>query len=158
MTQMSQPSDLPEMGQPAAEGETPPQAFTAIHHQPEPPKSMRKLLIPAGVAVAVIVGGLMFSRGNPDEAEAKKPKLSYATMSADDLAKNASMPAVRELTRRMTTGTPAERIAVSSAMNRWPSGRLTRNMAMAMALAAQKKALDSNVRMSRDQRMAREGY
>ena len=158
MTQMPQPSDVPEMGQPAAEGETPPQAFTAIHYEPPPPKSMRKLLIPVGIAVVVIAGGLIFCRGKPEEAEAENPKLNYATMTADDLAKNASVPAARELTRRMTTGTHAERIAVSSAMNRWPSARLTRNMAMAMALRAQKKALAGNVRMSRDQRIAREGY
>ena len=155
---MPQPSDVPEMGQPATEGETPPQTFTAIHQEPPPPKPMGKLLIPAGVAVVLIVGGLIFFRGKPDEAEAKKPNLNYATMTVDDLAQNASVPAARELTRRMATGTQAERIGVSSAMSRWPSARLTRNMAMAMALAAQKKALDGNVRMSRDQRIAREGY
>jgi len=158
MTQMSQPNDVPEMGQPAAEGESPPQVFTAIHHEPEPPKSMRKLLIPAGVAVVVIVGGLIFCRGKPDEAEAKKPKPNYATMTADDLAQDASVPAARELSRRMTTGTQAEHMAAAGAIDRWRSARLTRNMAMAMALAAQKKALDGNVRMNRDQRMAREGY
>ena len=118
MTQMSQPSDVPEMGQPAAEGESPPQVFTAIHREPEPPKSMRKLLIPAGVAVAVIVGGLIFCRGKPDEAEAQKPKPNYASMTADDLAENASVPAARELTRRMAAGTPAERMAASTGQRR----------------------------------------
>lgn len=158
MTQMSQPSDVPEMGPPAAEDESPPQIFTAIHHEPDPPKPMRKLLIPVGVAVGVIVGGLIFCRGKPDEAEAKKPTPNYATMTADDLAQDASVPAARELTRRMTSGTSAERTAASTAIDRWRSSRLTRNLAMAMALAAQKRALDANVRMSRDQRMASEGY
>ncbi|GAF98136.1 unnamed protein product, partial [marine sediment metagenome] len=156
--QMSQSSDVPEMEQPAAEGETPLQPFTAIHYVPPPPKSMRKLLIPVGIAVVVIAGGLIFCRGKPEEAEAENPKLNYAAMAADDLAKNASVPAARELTRRMTTGTAAERTAASTAIDRWRTGRLTRNMAMAMALAAQKRALDSNVRMGRDRRMARRGY
>ena len=91
-------------------------------------------------------------------AEAKKPKPNYATMTADDLAQDASVPAARELSRRMTTGTQAEHMAAAGAIDRWRSARLTRNMAMSMALAAQKKALDGNVRMNRDQRMAREGY
>ena len=158
MTQMSQPNEVPDMEVPGSEEESPPQPFVAIHHEPEPPKPMKKLLIPAGVATVVIIGGLIFCRGNPDEAEAKKPKLNYATMTADQLAQDASMPAARELTRRMTTGTGTERTAASAAIDRWRSSRLTRNLAMAMALAAQKKALDANVRMSRDQRMATEGY
>lgn len=158
MTQMSQPSDLSDMDLPFAEGESPPPAFTAIHHEPAPPKPMRKLLIPAGVAVGVIVGGLIFCRGNPDEAEAQKPKLNFATMTAEGLAKDASVPAARELTRRMTAGTATERMSASTAIDRWRSTRLTRNMAMAMALAAQKRAHDANVRMGRDQRMATEGY
>lgn len=156
MTQTPQSSEAPETADASSESEAPAPSFTPIHHEPPPAKPLGKLLIPVGVAVVVIVGGLIFCRGKPKAAEAKS-SMDVSTMSAEELAKNASVPAARELARRMSSGTQAERVAASSAINCWRTPRLTRNLAMAMALGAQKRANEMNVRMRRDQQIARDG-
>ena len=103
------------------------------------------------VSVALIVVGLVFFTGGPDDADAKPTVPDFSAMTADELAGNASAVAARELARRMTEGSPAERAAAGSALNRRSSPRLIRNFAMAMALQQQKKASDMNLRIQRDQ-------
>ena len=151
MTQITPPNDPPaEPGQPS-EGEAPAPTFKPFIRESAPAKPSRKPLIIVAVSVALIVVGLIFFTGGPDDAEAKPAVLDVGALSADELAQNASAVAARELARRMTEGSPAERAAAGSALNRRSSPRLIRNFAMAMALQQQKKANDMNLRIQRDQ-------
>ena len=160
MTQVPQPPPLPgnaptSAAQPPA-GDAPAPAFVPILPRPAPPQSSRTPLIIFGVCVVALIVGVIISGTRPEAAEAKAAK-PVTEMTADELAEDASMPAARELVRRMCDGTPAEHADASRVMTSPRSPRLARNLAMAMALAQQKRANEMRLRVEREQRMMMEG-
>ena len=116
--------------------------FTPVLSDPLPESAGRKPLILLGVAIVAIIIGVIFCGGDPDTAKAKPAPLDVANMTAEELAKNASPPAARELARRIAEGTGEEQSAAAAAMRNSPSPRLARNMAMAMALQQQKRQME----------------
>lgn len=156
MTQMPQSSQTPDMVSQDAEGETPAPAFRPYLPSEEPPSRSRLPWIFLGLSAILILGGLVFWSGRP--AEAESAVVDVSKMTAEQLVKDASMAAARELIRRLDDGTPAERTAASGAMDGRQSARLTRNLAMARALEQQKRANEMKLRMERDRRMAEQGY
>ena len=110
------------------------------------------------LSVGLIIGGLLFWKTEPDEAKGKKAPPNFSKMTAEQLAENASMSAAVELVRRAFHGTPAERSAASRVMSRPRSSRLSRNLAMAMALEQKKRAEDRRVSVEREMRRVEEGY
>jgi len=143
------PADQPETAAPVFQAYLPPEA---------PPGRSRLPLALAVLGGVVLVVGWAFYRGRPDEAEAKPPAIDVASMTAAELAEDAGPAAARELVRRLLEGTPAEHAAAAAVMNTPPSPRLARNLAMAMALAQQKRANEMRVRAARHMRMAEQGY
>jgi len=79
-------------------------------------------------------------------------------MTAAQLADDASPKAARELVRRMLHGTEAEHVAARAVMNTPSSPRLSRNIAMAMALEQQARADKMRLDVAREVRTAEEGY
>jgi len=101
---------------------------------------------------------MVFWSGGPDEADAKPAKADVTTVTAAQLAENSSHTAAKELVRRMYYGTDTERAAATRVINGPQSPRLRRNLAMAMALQAQKRANAMHARNMREMRLAEEGY
>ncbi len=157
MTQTPQSDEIPGTVSQDDQGETPPPAFRP-YRPPEPIRRSRKGLVFIGLSVVVVMGGLVFFSGGPDEAEGHKAPVDVRKMTAEQLAKDSSPGAARELVRRLLHGTQAEHIAASNVMNRPRSQRLSRNLAMAMALEQQKRANDMRLRTQREMRLAEEGY
>ena len=157
MTRIPQPSKRPDDVAGRPEGDAPARTFEPILSDPVSRPS-RKPLIFLGLSILVLIGGLIFCSGKPDAAEATSPKLEVGKMTAEELAKDASPSAARELARRMVRGTPGEHAAASGAINCWSSPRLARNMAMAMALEVQKRPQEMVRQMEMNQRMMMEGH
>ena len=157
MTQTPQGSDAPDTASPSTDGDAPAQSFRPFLDAPAPVKPSRKPLILLGGAVLLVVGGLIFWSGGPDDVEARSAAPNYRTMTAEELAKDAGSMAAMELARRMVNGTPAEQASASSAFNHWPSPRLARNLAMAMAVESQKKQQQRMRELEIQQRMVEYG-
>ena len=158
MTQTPQSSPAPDTTGRGPEGEAPAPAFKPYLPSEEPEKHSHLPWIIMGLALAVMIGGILFWPSGPDEADADNASLEVGKMTPAQLAKDASMASAVELLRRMHEGTAPEKAACSEAMNRHRSPRLTRNLAMSRALTAQKRANEMRVRMERDTRMAERGY
>jgi len=157
MTQMQGPNEMPEPASPDPQGEAPPPVFRPYVHTPEPTKQSRGPLVFFGLSVVVLIGGLAFWSGTPDQAEAESPAVPVGEMTAEQLAEKATPAAARELVRRMLHGTEAEHAGAAAVMNRPRSARLNRNLAMGMALEQQKRANDMRLRAEREIRMAEYG-
>ncbi|KPK83517.1 MAG: hypothetical protein AMJ81_08080 [Phycisphaerae bacterium SM23_33] len=157
MTQIPQPNEAPDRADAPPDSGGPAQTFQPILYDAAPKKPPRNLLIVVGACVLSAVVGLIFCRGKPHAAQANTPALDVGSMSAQELAESASVPAARELARRMVSGTPAEQAAASSAITCRRSPRLARNLAMAMALEQQKRQQQLMLQMRRHQQMAVEG-
>jgi len=161
MTEMPESSESSETAGQDAQGEESEKsapAFEPYLPSEAPQERSRKPLVFLILAVILVIGGLLFWNVEPDEAGGKKPRPDFKKMTAEQLAEDASSSAAVELVRRMFHGTPAEHKAASSVMSRPRSPRLSRNLAMAMALEQQKRAGEMGLRMERDTRMAEEGY
>ena len=161
MTQVPQPPPVggnvpPPVAQPPDGDEAAP-AFVPILPTPTPPKSSRTPLIIFGVCVVALIGGVIISCTRPDAADAEDAAKPVAEKTAEVLAEDASMPAARELVRRMCDGTAAEHAEASRVMTAPRSPRLARNLAMAMALAQQKRANDHRLRVEREMQMIEQG-
>ncbi len=159
MTQIPQPGDTPQTTGQIPESEAPAQSFTPYLPGSVPRKLSLKPLIILGAFALVFIVALIFYSGKPDAAEAgaKAPALDVSKMTASELAKNASPQAARELARRMVHGTQAEQAAVSSAIYTWTNPRLARNLAVAMALAQQKRQLEMMRQIERNRQMMMDG-
>ena len=157
MTQMPQSDQTSGAMSQDAQGETPAPAFRPYLPSEQPPERSRLPLVFIGLSVLLVIGGLVFWATRPDTAEAERAVVNYRQMTAEQLAENASVSAARELVRRLSHGTAAERAAASSVTNRPRSARLARNLAMAMALKQQKRAYEMRLRVQRNMRMAEEG-
>ena len=158
MTQIPQSSESSQAPSQDRQADTASPEFRPYVPDPEPPERSRLPLILAGVSVALLIFGLVFWKKSPDAAEADTKVLDVSQMTAEQLAEDASAAAARELVRRLLHGAPAERAAASSVMKRPRSPRLMRNLAVAMALAQQKRANDMRLSVERETRMMEEGY
>jgi len=157
MTQMPQSSGSSGMGEQEPQDQAPAPAFQAYLPSTERPKHSPRMLIVAGAMMLVVIAGLAIWTSGPDDAEAEAP-VDVGKMTPEQLVKDASMGAARELLRRQHEGTPAERAAANKAMSGSRSARLTRNLAMAMALRQQNRAHEMNVRMRREMQTAERGH
>lgn len=157
MTQTPQSDEISRTVSQDAQRETSPPAFRP-YRPPEPIRRSRKGLILIGLSVVAVIGGMVFFSTGPDEAEGHKAPIDVRKMSAEQLARDSGPGAARELVRRLLHGTQAEHIAASNVMNRPRSQRLSRNLAMAMALEQQKRANDMRLRTQREMRLAEQGY
>ena len=152
------PSSVPEPVSQGPEDEAPVgPPFVAILPGPAPARSSRTPLIVFGVCVVALIGGIIFTCTRPDSAEAEPTATPVSAMTAAELGEDASMPAARELVRRMLQGTSAEHAEAARVMNAPRTPRLARNLAMAMALAQQKRANDMRLRNEREIRMYEQG-
>lgn len=158
MTEIPESNETSEMAGQDTQDEKSAPAFQAYLPSEAPQKRSRMPLVFMILAVVLVIGGLLFRNAEPDEAKGKKARANFSKMTAEQLAKNASLSAATELVRRSSHGTPAERAAASSMMNRPRSPRLSRNLAMAMALELKRRADNMRVRTERNMRMAEEGY
>ena len=157
MTQMPQPSDTTQPTPSGEEGDTPQRTFRPVVYEQPPDKPSHKPLILLGVSVLLVIGGLIFSGPKADDAQAKSATPDYRSMTADELAKDASVPAAQQLAHRMFNGTQPQKAAVSSAIMQHRRPRLARNMAMAMALEQQKKQQEMMRTMQQRQQEMVEG-
>ena len=158
MTEMPESSQTPEMMDQEPQDEAPSPAFEPFLPSVEPPKRSRVPIVFAVLGVLVLVGGLVFHGRGADKAEAKNVAVDYTQMTAEKLGEDSSPGAARELVRRFFSGEPAERAGAASVMHSPHSPRLTRNLAMAMALEQQKRAQAMRVNVERNMRMAEQGY
>ena len=106
-------------------------------------------------AIVLVVG--VITGGGPDKAQGKPQPLRVGKMTEVELARNASADAAFELARRMSRGLPAQRVAAANATRLHGSPRLMRNMAMAMAVEAQRRQQEMQRRMAQRVRWAEEG-
>jgi hypothetical protein len=113
-------------------------------------------IILSAAAVVFIIGWVL-TRGGPEQVKAMPSGLRVRRMTATELASDAGVAAGEELARRMTHGTPSQQAAVASAIHTHRSPRLTRNLAMAMALEAQRKQQGMMTEAERTRRMAMDG-
>jgi len=158
MTHVPPSSETPQMMGQDPSDEAPAPAFRPFLPEEESPKHSRWPLVVLGLSVVLVIGGLVYRSTRPAEAKAQTPVQDVGSMTSDELAKNASAAAARELVRRMLDGTPAEQAAVSSLMTHPQSPRLARNLAMAMALAQQKRASQMRLQVERNIQMVERGY
>lgn len=158
MTQTPDPSQTCETVSQDAEGEATAPAFEAYLPSEAPQERSRLPWVLLGLSAVLIVGGLVYWSTRPDSAEAENTPIDFRKMTVEQLAENASMEAAVELLRRQREGSRAERAAASKAIDRPRSARLTRNLAMAMALQQQNRANQMHVRMERERQMAERGY
>ena len=157
MTEMPQSNEMPETTGPDAQGDPPP-TFAPYVPPAAPAAPSRRPLIFIGLSVVVVIIGLVFWSGEPDEADAKPVKADVSKMTAQQLAEDSSPRAAKELVRRMYHGTNAERATASSVINHPQSQRLRRNLAMAMAYEMRNRANTMRNRAEREMQMAEEGY
>jgi len=156
MTQMPQSNQTSGMTGQDPQDEAP--TFRRYVSSPEPAAHSRRMMIFMGLSIVTIIAGLIFWNGGPDEADAKPAKADVTKMTAEQLAENSSHAAAKELIRRMHHGTDTERDAAVRVVNGPVSPRLRRNLAMAMALQAQKRANAMHARSEREMRLAEQGY
>jgi hypothetical protein len=167
MTEITQPDPTPEDPTQDGQDEDPTQdgqdensevTFTPYLPSTEPQEPSRKPWMILGGCVLLVVGGVLFWPDSTDDAAAADTPPDVRKMTAEQLGQEGSMLAAVELVRRTYEGTPAQRSAAARVMDRPPSTRLRRNLAMAMALRQQKRATDRNARMAREMRGIEEAY
>ena len=157
MTQMQQADPMSSQDNPNPADPDSAPSFQPYLADRTPAKPSRALVIVLCAAAGLMLVGWIVTRGGPDDAKAKPAKVPMAQRTAEALATDASAAAAQELARRMSEGTPAERAAAAGAIQTHPSARLTRNMAMAMALEAQKRQNAMMVEMQRRMREVEHG-
>ena len=157
MTDMPQSDQTSETTGQGSQGEAPP-TFRPYVLPPAPAARSRRSLVCVGLSVVVVIAGLVLCSGEPAPADAENATVHVSKMTARQLADKASLPAAKELVRRMNHGTEAEHAAASAVVNRPQSPRLRRNLVMAMALETQQRAHANRARYEREARMAEEGY